>query len=204
MISGKPFFASAIALSTFLWTASLAPEANAQGALTESGLVGELEGAQLVLDPAAVPSSLYEAPMLAERVAAGDLPSVEERVPSEPLVIKPVQEIGRYGGTWRRGFLGPADGENGNRINASDKLLFWDYTGTEIVPSAAKGWQQSEDGKTITVFLREGMKWSDGHPFTADDFVFWFEDLYSNSDVVPTPSSEMQIKGRVSRTHRRV
>lgn len=199
MISSRPFFASAIALSALLWTASSAPEVNAQGALTESGLVGELEGAELVLDPAAAPSSLHEAPMLAERVAAGDLPSVEERVPSEPLVIKPVQEIGKYGGTWRRGFLGPADGENGNRINASDKFLFWDYTGTEIVPSAAKGWEQSEDGKTITVFLREGMKWSDGHPFTADDFVFWFEDLYSNPDVVPTPSSEMQIKGQPGR-----
>ena len=53
-------------------------------------------------------------------------------------MLKPLHEIGKYGGTWRRGFTGPGDDENGNRINASDKLLFWDYTGTKIVPSVAK------------------------------------------------------------------
>ena len=44
----------------------------------------------------------------------------------------------------------------------------------------------SDDGKTYTLFLRKGMKWSDGAPFTADDFVFWFEDIYSNKEIVPT------------------
>ncbi len=171
----------------------------AQDTLTESGLVGELEGATLVLDESAIPESFQEAPMLAEKVAAGELPPVEERLPSDPLVIQPVHEIGTYGGTWRRGFLGPADGENGNRINASDKLLFWDYSGTEIVPSAAKDWEMSEDGKTFTIHLREGMKWSDGAPFTADDFVFWFEDIYNNRDIVPTPISDMSPGGKPGR-----
>src|SRR5204862_5086051 len=41
-----------------------------------------------------------------------------------------------------------------------------------------------------------GMKWSDGQPFTADDFVFWFEDLYQNKDLVPTPLSVMSINGK--------
>ncbi len=106
---------------------------HAQGVLGESGLVGELEGATLQPD-AARPAKLSEAPMLAERVKAGTLPPVEQRVPDEPLVIKPVHEIGRYGGIWRRGFTGPGDVENGNRINASDKPLFWDPTGTEDRP----------------------------------------------------------------------
>ena len=57
-------------------------------------------------------------------------------------MLKPLQ-VGKYGGTWRRGFLGPADGENGNRIRSGDKLLFWDDTGTKIVPGVAKGWEQS-------------------------------------------------------------
>ena len=77
--------------------------------------------------------------MLAEMVKAGKLPPVAERVPQEPLVLKPLNEVGKYGGTWRRGFTGPGDVENGNRINASDKLLFWDYTGNKIVPSARQG-----------------------------------------------------------------
>ncbi|MEO1017920.1 MAG: ABC transporter substrate-binding protein, partial [Pseudomonadota bacterium] len=189
--------ASAIGLTGAV-TALLPNDIHAQDALSESGLVGELEGATLVLDPSAVPASFSEAPMLAEAVAAGELPPVEERVPSEPLVIQPVHEIGQYGGTWRRGFLGPADGENGNRINASDKLLFWDYSGTEIVPSAARDWEMSEDGKTFTIELREGMKWSDGEPFTADDFVFWFEDIYSNSEIA-SPISDMSPGGKPGR-----
>ena len=47
------------------------------------------------------------------------------------MVVKPVHTIGKYGGTWRRGFTGPGDGENGNRIVSTDKILFWDYTGYE-------------------------------------------------------------------------
>jgi len=40
-----------------------------------------------------------EAPMLRVKVAAGELPSVEERLPDEPTVVKVVEEIGQYGGT---------------------------------------------------------------------------------------------------------
>ena len=154
------------------------------GSLSQSGLVGKLEGAELISDPAVVPKQFKEAPQLAELVKQGKLPPVQDRIPQEPLVVKPVKETGKYGGTWRRGFTGPGDVENGNRINASDKLLFWDYTGTKIVPSVAKAVHMSADGKVYTIRLRKGMKWSDGAPFTADDFVFWFEDLYSDKDIV--------------------
>jgi len=173
--------------------------ANAQtggGTLGQSGLVGKLEGAEILTDPAAVPKVFKEAPQLADLVKQGKLPAVKDRLPAEPMVLKPVKEIGKYGGTWRRGFIGPGDVENGNRINASDKLLFWDYTGTKIVPSVAKKVDMSPDGRVYTIHLRKGMKWSDGAPFTADDFVFWFEDLYSNRDIVPTPIADMRVNGK--------
>ncbi len=188
-------FIGAAAMAALLAAPVLVDDASAQ--LAESGLVGDLEGATIVFDQ--IPTSFSEAPSLAERVAAGDLPPVEERLPSEPLVLQPLDAIGNYGGTWRRGFIGPSDGENGNRINASDKLLFWDFTGTEIVPSAAKDWEMSEDGRTVTVFLREGMRWSDGAPFTSNDFVFWFQDLYGNTDLVPTPIADMAVNGKQGR-----
>jgi len=111
-------------------------------------------------------------------------------------VLKPLKQVGRYGGTWRRGFVGPGDGENGNRINASDKLLFWDVNGTHIAPNVAKGWETSADGRRTTLFLRKGMKWSDGAPFTADDFTFWYQDIYGNKDVVPTPMPDMSVNGK--------
>jgi peptide/nickel transport system substrate-binding protein len=174
----------------------LADAARAQG-IQGSNLVGRLEGVSIAGHTR--PAQLKEAPQLAALVREGKLPPVEQRVPEEPLVLKPLRAVGRYGGTWRRGFTGPGDVENGNRINASDKLLFWDPTGTQIVPSAAKSVTMSEDGKTYTVTLRRGMKWSDGAPFTADDFVFWFEDLYSDRNIVPTPIADMAPDGKPGR-----
>ncbi len=178
---------------------SAVPAAAQSTDLAKSELVGKLEGPQLVLDPAQLPKEFHEAPMLAELVKAGKLPPVKERLPAEPLVIKPLKEIGKYGGTWRRGFTGPGDVENGNRINASDKLLFWDETGNKIVPSVAKAIDMSEDGKIFTIHLRKGMRWSDGAPFNADDFVFWYEDLYGNKEIVPTPIADMSVKGKPGR-----
>ncbi|MFI5016011.1 MAG: ABC transporter substrate-binding protein [Hyphomicrobiales bacterium] len=175
------------------------PAAAQSSDLAKSELVGKIEGPQLVLDPAQVPKEFHEAPMLAELVKAGKLPPVKDRLPAEPLVIKPLNEIGKYGGTWRRGFTGTGDVENGNRINASDKLLFWDESGNKIVPCVAKSVDMSADGKTFTIHLRKGMKWSDGAPFTADDFTFWYEDLYSNKDIVPTPIADMSVNGKPGR-----
>ena len=174
----------------------VAEAARAQG-ISGSNLVGRLEGATIMGN--ARPAQLKEAPQLAQLVREGKLPPVEQRVPEEPMVLKPLRAVGRYGGTWRRGFTGPGDVENGNRINASDKLLFWDPTGTQIVPSAAKSVTMSDDGKTYTITLRRGMKWGDGAPFTADDFVFWFEDLYSDRNIVPTPIPDMSPDGKPGR-----
>jgi peptide/nickel transport system substrate-binding protein len=175
---------------------ALADAARAQG-VAGSNLVGRLEGAAIAGHTR--PPQLKEAPQLAQLVREGRLPPVEQRVPDEPLVLRPLRAVGRYGGTWRRGFIGPGDVENGNRINASDKLLFWDHTGTQIVPSAAKSVEISEDGKTYTIHLRRGMKWSDGAAFTADDFVFWFEDLYGDRNIVPTPIADMAVNGKPGR-----
>src|SRR5687768_2688680 len=84
-----------------------------------SQLIGELEG-PIVLVDAPRPASLKQAPMLDELVQAGTLPPVEQRVPEEPLVIQPLEGIGTYGGTLRRGFTGPGDDENGNRYVSGD------------------------------------------------------------------------------------
>jgi peptide/nickel transport system substrate-binding protein len=170
--------------------------AAAQGAKPGAHLIGKLEGPEVVLDPAQFPKSFKEAPQLAELVKAGKLPPVAERIGQDPLVIRPLREIGKYGGTWRRGFTGAFDTSNGHRVAQNDKLLFFDYTGTKIVPNIARGWEVSKDGKVTTIFLRRGMRWSDGQPFTADDFAFWYEDMYLNKDLVPTPLSVMSINGK--------
>jgi peptide/nickel transport system substrate-binding protein len=170
-----------------------------QSVLQQSGLVGKLEGPAMITDPAQWPKKFGEAPMLAELVKAGKLPPVEQRIPQEPMVLKPLRAVGKYGGTLKRGFMGTADSENGNRFMATDKPLFFDITGTKLVPNVVKAWTVSPDGKVTTLSLRKGMKWSDGSPFTADDFVFWFEDVYQNKDLVPAPALEMAVNGKPGR-----
>src|SRR5260370_23100683 len=167
--------------------------------LSQSALVGKMENPTIVTDPAHWPKQFSEARALAELVKAGKLPRVEQRLAQEPMVIKPLRSVGKYGGTWRRGFLGPGDSENGNRVRSSDKLLFWDVNGTNIAPNVAKGWETSADGRRTTLFLRKGMKWSDGAPFTADDFIFWYEDMYQNKDLIKSPAPELATNGKPGR-----
>ncbi len=185
-----------LSLALGLWAVG----ASAQHAeLRQSGLVGTLEAPKLVLDPSLRPKTFQEAPDLAALVKAGKLPPVEQRLPSEPLVIEPLRSVGKYGGTWKRAFLGPGDSENGNRIRSGDKPLFWDVTGTQLMPQVAKGYEISADGRRTTLFLRKGMKWSDGAPFTADDFVFWYQEMYLNKELVPSPAPDMASGGKQGR-----
>lgn len=125
-----------------------------------------------------------EAPMLAELVGEGKLPPVEERLPEEPRVIEPLEEIGQYGGVANLvDFIKPLDWVIKNWI---EERLFKTLPDLQtIVPNVAKGYEYSEDYKKCTMFLREGMKWSDGYPFTADDFVFYYEDVLLNEDLTP-------------------
>jgi peptide/nickel transport system substrate-binding protein len=178
------------ALSTVLAAGALAQ-------MGKSGLIGKLEGPEVVTDPAKQPTRFNEAPQLAALVKAGKLPPVAERVGQDPLVIRPLHEIGKYGGAWRRGFTGPADFWNGYRCcSGPDHLLFWDFTGDKVTPNIAKGYEMQDGGRTLVLHMRRGMKWSDGKPFTADDVIFWFEDIYRNKDLVPTPSAAMAISGK--------
>jgi len=127
-----------------------------------------------------------EAPMLRTRVAAGELPPVEERLPEEPLVVEPLEEIGQYGGTLITIQRSIDDWGNPSHINV-ETILGKDPTDeTKVLPNIAKNWKFSPDAKTLTLYLRKGMKWSDGQPFTADDIMFWYNDILQNKELTPT------------------
>lgn len=189
---------SGLALAAALALTPALVAAQAEAPKLGASLIGKLEGPTVVLDVKAYPKSFKEAPMLDALVKAGKLSPVDQRLPepSQLLVIKPLNEIGKYAGNWRRAFTGPADHENGNRINSADKILTFDYTGNRIIPSLARDWKVSDDGKTTTIYLRKGANWSDGKPLTADDFMFWYQDIYLNKNIVPTPFFEFQINGK--------
>ena len=127
-----------------------------------------------------------EAPMLAEQVEAGTLPPLAERLPTEPVVIPVVERIGTYGGEWRSGILGGSDTAWLLRTATYDNLVRWDPEWKEVIPNLAMSWEVSDDGATYTFELREGLKWSDGKPFTANDIVFWAEDVAGNEELSPS------------------
>jgi peptide/nickel transport system substrate-binding protein len=140
--------------------------------------------------PAQAQSEYHEAPVLAAMVEAGTLPPVAERLPEEPLVEE-VAEIGSYGGTLRRGFLGPSDHNNYTRV-VYDALVRNSPDGGEVIPHIAKGWESNDDFTQWKVLLRPGTKWSDGEPFTADDILFWYERIATNKDLSPSVPVWMQ------------
>ena len=144
-----------------------------------------------------VPAQFQESPMLTEMVNAGQLPPVQERVGPEPLVVEPI-EVGQYGGTIRVGDMSvDLGGYDISWVTGRDQhwlRLTPDLTGT--APNMAKSVDVSEDKTTYTLHMRKGMKWSDGTPFTADDFLFWFEDLYQNKELFPSPTSALAINGK--------
>ena len=108
-----------------------------------------------------------EAPFWADK----GLPPVAERMPLEPMVEDAAYlEIGVYGGELRRS----ADTGNWNAGKPIEEGLFRFNTTGAVEPNVAKGFSVNEDATVYTIYLREGMRWSDGHPFTAEDCVWFF------------------------------
>jgi len=151
------------------------------------------------------PTTFSEAPSMAALVSAGSLPAVEDRLPvaEDVFVVAPVDSIGEYGGTWRRAFTGPNDGQNADRIMMDEAMKF-DLDGVNVIPNVGKGVEVSDDGKTYTLTLRKGMKWSDGTAFTADNYVWWFENVLTNEEINPGRNKQLGWSGFNVETIRKV
>ena len=125
-----------------------------------------------------------EAPGLAKAVAEGTLPPVAQRLPETPLVVKPQEKIGKYGGTWRQALIGGSD-DLMERTIGYTRLVRWNPEWTNVVPDVAESLSVSPDGTEYTFKLRKGTKWSDGVPFTANDIMFWYNDVLMNRELTP-------------------
>jgi peptide/nickel transport system substrate-binding protein len=142
--------------------------------------------------------------LTAKFVATGKLPPVEERLPKEPLVYKSgnmPDGIGVYGDVMRHVIGGRPEGWNyiagqsqgwgGIDIGMMECLtrtgpLFM-VKAEELapMPNLARSWEWSEDGRQLTMHLVEGVKWSDGDPFDAEDVMFYWEDHVLDPNVSP-------------------
>lgn len=108
-----------------------------------------------------------------------NLPPVEERLPDDPIIVFPLKETGHHGGTAR---LTQHDlwqffqWESALTISADMRTFF---------PNLAEWYLLADDGLSLTIKLREGLKWSDGTPLTSHDWAFTFNDLWNNDEYQP-------------------
>ena len=157
-------------------------------------LLSPLCDAALAADTVA---EMRETPLFADRVAAGTLPPVAHRIPRQPLVV-----------TAFAGDDGP--GSQGGQLTmlvtaTRDTVLMTIYTYTRLVaydasfklrPDILESWESNE-GREFTFRLRPGHRWSDGHPFTTEDFRFYWEDIANNAELSPFgPHDELLVDGK--------
>ena len=144
----------------------------------------------------ALPASAQsEPPALQEQVDSGELPPLAERLPTNPKVVEPFDSVGQYGGEFNIVMRGPSDVSTLARTIGYEPLtryVNWqpDNPGEDIVPdiemNVAESVDVNEDGTVYTFHMREGMRWSDGEIYDADDVMFWYDHVFTNEELFPT------------------
>ena len=128
---------------------------------------------------------LRETPMLAAEVDAGKLPGVGDRVPQDPLISTfstPGATIGRHGGDLHI-LMGRPQDVRMLVVYGYSRLVGYDAN-FDIVPDILSSVDNDHD-RVFTLHLRKGHRWSDGVPFTAEDFRYWWEDVANNKRLAP-------------------
>ena len=119
--------------------------------------------------------------MLRELVAQGKLPPLVERLPTVPMVLSPVDELGAYCVhlSW---VISASSLESHEYQFLLENPYRWRADASRIEPNLAIAYEYAADGMSMTLTFRQGVKWSDGEPFTAEDIDFWWNDLVMNPD----------------------
>ena len=161
------------------------------------GVLSSVAGVAASVAAPALPFDLIETPSLEADVKAGKLPPIAKRIPQDPRIIDLEamgREYGRHGGQIRTLMADQRDlrmivVNNYSRLVGYDEKL-------NLVPDMLARVEVSE-GRIFTLHLRRGHRWSDGHPFTAEDFRYYWEDIALNKRLYTTgPPLEMLVNGK--------
>ncbi|QLL41993.1 ABC transporter substrate-binding protein [Sulfitobacter pontiacus] len=136
---------------------------------------------------------LQESSFWAQEVNAGSLPHVQDRIPSEPLVVDleaKGRSFGRQGGTLRT-LISRTKDVRQMVVYGYARLVGYqpDYTLAPDILAAV----DVEEGRKFTLHLRPGHRWSDGMPFTSDDFRYWWENVANDPDITPSGPPDFMI-----------
>ncbi len=141
--------------------------------------------------------ALVDPPMFAEAVKAGKLPPVEQRVPLEPSVVTfdgTTRVIGRHGGMITQLMERSSDIK---RMSAFGYTRLVGYTPDFRLQADILKSYEVKEGREFTFVLRKGHRWSDGQPFTTEDFRYFWEDMVLNKEMSPEGAPmEMQVRGQ--------
>ena len=133
----------------------------------------------------AAATAYVETPSLAARIASGELPPVEQRLPRRPSVVAldgSGLAPGRHGGELRL-LMGRAKDVRLMVVYGYARLVGYDPDYRLVADILAS--VEVEEGRVFTLQLRPGHRWSDGHPFTSEDFRYYWEDIATNESLSP-------------------
>ncbi|MFQ5467028.1 MAG: ABC transporter substrate-binding protein [Kiloniellaceae bacterium] len=152
------------------------------------------------LAPIAVFAAALEAPAVAARVAAGELPPLAERLPDPPAVaaLDPAEQtLGEYGGALKL-LMGRQKDIRMMMVYGYARLVGYDRK-LRLEPDIVERVDIDED-RVFTFHLRQGHRWSDGQPFTAEDFRYYWDDVANNEELSPFgPPKVLIVDGEVPR-----
>jgi len=156
------------------------------------------EATKAAEQPTAVPEAVKvaEPPFIADKVKSGALPPLDQRLPEKPMVITNRDAIGVYGGEVRYNTFDPVWWVACYDFFVERMLKYSDQDGKTIVPNVLESWEVTPDGKTWTMKLRKGMKWSDGQPITTEDVHFWWFDHQANTEINSAPWWQFRFGGK--------
>jgi peptide/nickel transport system substrate-binding protein len=138
-----------------------------------------------------------ESPILAEPVAAGKLPSVAERLPEKPYVVQMDggRKAGKYGGDLNI-LMARSKDVRQMVVYGYARLVKYDRN-FELVPDILEA-ADIEEGRVFTLRLRKGHRWSDGTPFTTEDFRYWWENVANDTNLSPAgPPVSLRVGGEL-------